>query len=1342
VLMDRLPSGVVVTGFTASLPAGATGGCTTGTAGSAIDQLLCNLGTLKNGQSATVTLTADVSPSLPDGHILENDVLVGSGVFDALNANNRATTLTPVSATANLSINKSASPSPATAGQPLQYTLTVGNGGPSTAKSAVVVDALPAGVAFVRAVVIGAPGATCADVPAGAVTCQLGDLPPGQLVTIYLNTIVNPGFAGSLTNTALVRSQTADPAPANNVATAVTPVSASADLSITKRANRLIVVPGRTFRYTITARNNGPSDAAGVQVLDTLPAGVAFVADQDDCTAAGQNVTCNLGTLLVGQTVQFDVEVAVAPSVADNLTLTNNARVTATTADPTASNNAAIAKVVTNRVADLSVRKFGKPDGGVRTGEDLIYTILVDNFGPSDAGGVVVQDILKADGGFEFRSALGATCAPAPIQAANQSLTLACTIGLIPTGTTAQVTIVVRATTSKSVNNVATARSADADDPNTGNNTGYVEHDITLLADMAVTKAATGEVTNAGPANCGLATTATANAVTAGRSLTYVLTVTNNGPNATENVLVRDRLPLGFAVTSIAVTGGGACNAGTAGSAGDVLTCGLDGMTVGQVKTITVQGKTDPNLSGGLILVNDVNVTSSLLDANNQNNYAHNLTTVSTAADLAITKTAEPPAVVAGQTIVQYTIMVVNNGPSLAQTVSVADTLPGGLTFQSASGAVCRQNPASPQQIGCQVGDLPAGGMATIFVVGKVNADTAPGVLANIASTTSKTPDPCAANNTSAPANVTVSRVADVFITKTALADPAIAGGLIRWRIQFGNIGPSTATAVRVEDLLPPGVVFQRCESIDPNDAVSCTVVSGDGLNVRQTIRLASVNLKNSALFTDLGEIKAGDTPTFDLVGRIDAGYVLDQRGDGHPGEMCAAYGQAAGGYTAFAHDRATITSAQDSGLVKNNFDDVCTRVNGLADLSIDKTVESCSIVLGSDPVTYVVTVTNDGPSDAAKVVVKDVLPEQLDAGTVTVEAGGGMLVSVNPVSREVTIMAGHSNGQIGRVNAGTSAVVRITGRWKPSDIDFEASDTASVTTIKDSVTWPGLLAAGGAPSPDAIDRALADDPLAPGSRTPTKDPEPVNNAKTFKHGVLADPVLVVNKTVSLTGQCPGVDVPVMVGPGQPVTYCIELKNRTSLRIEPGALVTDTVHSKLGDRLVFAERIETAIEPGQSIVLKATDRFRADECGADVNNVIATAILRTGAGDSCLRPVTGKDRHAIMVPCTDGATGADARIGLPIINGPADTVCTTWIQIQNLGCANTKAMVVFWGDRSACPPQSAGPLKIECTGLLRSGSAWSVMAEGNQIPAGARSAIVYSVNADDLIKTPRGNDLP
>ena len=61
------------------------------------------------------------------------------------------------------------------------------------------------------------------------------------------------------------------------------------------------------------------------------------------------------------------------------------------------------------------------------------------------------------------------------------------------------------------------------------------------------------------------------------------------------------------------------------------------------------------------------------------------------------------------------------------------------------------------------------------------------------------------------------------------------------------------------------------------------------------------------------------------------------------------------------------------------------------------------------------------------------------------------------------------------------------------------------------------------------------------------------------------------------------------------------------------------------------------------------------------------------------------------------------------------------------------------GFGGACPPQAAGPLKIECGGLLRPGSAWSFAA--GQIPAGAKSAVVYSLNATDIVKDERGNEL-
>jgi hypothetical protein len=87
------------------------------------------------------------------------------------------------------------------------------------------------------------------------------------------------------------------------------------------------------------------------------------------------------------------------------------------------------------------------------------------------------------------------------------------------------------------------------------------------------------------------------------------------------------------------------------------------------------------------------------------------------------------------------------------------------------------------------------------------------------------------------------------------------------------------------------------------------------------------------------------------------------------------------------------------------------------------------------------------------------------------------------------------------------------------------------------------------------------------------------------------------------------------------------------------------------------------------------------------------------------------------------------QIHLPILNflGDHEGVCDSWIEIQNVGYAPAKALVLFWGEYGACPPQCNGPLKVECSGLLTPGSTWNFL--GNQIPAGAKSAVIFSADA-------------
>ncbi len=102
-------------------------------------------------------------------------------------------------------------------------------------------------------------------------------------------------------------------------------------------------------------------------------------------------------------------------------------------------------------------------------------------------------------------------------------------------------------------------------------------------------------------------------------------------------------------------------------------------------------------------------------------------------------------------------------------------------------------------------------------------------------------------------------------------------------------------------------------------------------------------------------------------------------------------------------------------------------------------------------------------------------------------------------------------------------------------------------------------------------------------------------------------------------------------------------------------------------------------------------------------------------------------------PCCEVPTGQQTH--LPILSYQAnDNVCSTIIEVQNIGAWDSKAMLLVWGAPGACPPQCTGPLKVECSGLLRPGSTWNFL--GAQLPQRAKSGMVFSAPA---IHSPGGD---
>src|SRR5262249_23459147 len=131
--------------------------------------------------------------------------------------------------------------------------------------------------------------------------------------------------------------------------------------------------------------------------------------------------------------------------------------------------------------------------------------------------------------------------------------------------------------------------------------------------------------------------------------------------------------------TYVSATGAG----WTCSQSSRTVTCTRASLALGTAPTITIT-VTAPS-SGGLIS-NTASVTSGAADPSHGNNSAMAEATVIPVSDLSIVKTDSPDPVLGGAPLT-YKLAVNNAGPDTATSVSVTDTLPPGVAFQSASGS-------------------------------------------------------------------------------------------------------------------------------------------------------------------------------------------------------------------------------------------------------------------------------------------------------------------------------------------------------------------------------------------------------------------------------------------------------------------------------------------------------------------------------------------------------------------------------------------------------------------------------------------------------------------------------
>ncbi|MDQ1692210.1 MAG: hypothetical protein QOD87_2318, partial [Pseudonocardiales bacterium] len=709
-------------------------------------------------------------------------------------------------------------------------------------------------------------------------------------------------------------------------------------------------VPGNSVSWTVTLIDNGPSDAVNPSLTDTVPASVAGVVVTDapadwTCNVTGQDVACTAPTLAFATSVSFTITGTLAPDFTGNLS--DTVTTTSDTSDVDQSNNSATSNTPSAPSADLLAIKSQATPNPVVPGGPVSWTITVTNAGPSDAVNPVLTDGVNAHVPLPTIGPL-----PAGWNCVLAGQNLSCTAASIAAGTSATFQISGELVPNHigDLSNSASVTSATAD-PDLTNNASTSDTPTAPSADLAVA------INAAAP-----------NPVVPGASVSWTVTVVNNGLSRAVNPAVSDVLPDG--ITGITVPG--VQNLWSCQVTGQTVSCAAPSLSVGAKATFTITGNLAQDFTG--VLANPVTAGSETFDPDLANNTATSSTPSAPAADLlAIKSKATPDPVVPGKPV-SWTVTVTNNGPSTAVAPVVSDTVPSAVTGVSIPtvppGWTCA---AVGQDVSCQAASIPSQTSVT-FTIGGDLAEQFTGDLLNAASVTSTTDDPDLANNVSTSITPTApSADLAASISKTT-PNPAVAGKAVSWTVSVTNTGPSTAVNPRMTNSLPVGVSGIAVESPGPA-GWSCTVAT-------QQVACQALSLTSGA--------SATFTISADLAGDFSGAVVAS----------------------------VSMTSDTPDPVPADNSASSSTPSSAAADLLAVKSVATPEPARPGHAVTWTVTVTNDGPSTAVAPTLKDAVTDSV-TGVQAMTTATGWTCAV--VGQNVTCKAA-------AMSAGTSITAAITG--------------------------------------------------------------------------------------------------------------------------------------------------------------------------------------------------------------------------------------------------------------------------------------------------------------------------
>ncbi|MDO9404672.1 MAG: CARDB domain-containing protein, partial [Polaromonas sp.] len=705
----------------------------------------------------------------------------------------------------------------------------------------------------------------------------------------------------------------------------------------------------------------------------------------------------------------------------------------------------------------------------------------------------------------------------------------------------------------------------------------------------------------------------------AGTIVTATLTFTNNGPSTAANV------------TGTAVLG-------TVGGTISTTPFPIGTLTPGQSLTRTVTFT---------VPATDVSGTSTVTTTTADPALGNNTATATTGAVVAsadvATTIALPASPVAG-TIVTATLTFTNNGPSTAANVT-------GTAVLGTAGGTISTTPFP-------IGTLTPGQSLTRTVTFTVPATDVSGT----STITTTTADPVPANNTATATTGAVVASADVATTIQLPASP-VAGTIVTATLTFTNNGPSTAADVTGTAVLgttggtisttpfplgtlTPGQSLTRtvtftvpatdvsgtstvttttADPIPANNTAATTTAVTPGADVATTIQLpvsptAGTIVTATLTFSNTGPSTAANVTGTAVLGT--AGGTISTTpfaiGNLTPGQSVTRTVTFTVPTTDVSGTSTVTTTTADNDLTNNTATALSSGITSSADLTVSKTASTPNGTGAGSTMSFVIVISNAGPSTAANVTLTDVVPTGL---TVVSAAGNGLAATTS-----------------GQTVQGTAATL--------------ASGASATVTVVVSLTNTGS-------------GTLSFSNVATGTST-TPDPTPGNNTGTST--VTIDPRADLSVTI---------DVPPGAVAGTIVTATITFNNNgpsTAINTTGTAVLGTT-----GGTISTTPFPIGTLTPGQSTTRTVTFTVPSTEVSA-TSTVTATTVDPTPSNNTGTDTTGVVGTLADLVPTIElppgqAAPGTTVTATITFANnGPSTAANVTGTVVKPDGTTQTFAL--------------------------------------------------------------------